>query len=61
MLILMTGIIHVVLTDVWKSQPIYVTAYSYVFGSVFMGCASLYHVATKQYHAFAIHREVSSR
>ena len=35
------------------------TAYSYLFGCVFMGLASLYYVATENFDEFHINEEVS--
>ena len=43
---------------IWKTQPIYVTAYSYAFGTFFMGLSSLYYVGTKHFDEFVISGEV---
>lgn len=42
----------------WKKHPIYVTAYSYFFGALFMGLGSLYYVGTGQYTLFKIPQDV---
>lgn len=48
-----------VVPGVWRSHPIYVTAYSYLFGVLFMGLTSLYYVASGQYSYFHVEEEVS--
>lgn len=32
--------------DKWKNHPIYVTAYSYMFGALFMALTSIYYLAS---------------
>ena len=46
-------------SDQWRDKPIFVTAYSYFFGALFMGLASVYYVATKQFEAFKVEDKVS--
>lgn len=42
----------------WKQYPIYVTAYGYFFGALFMGLSSMFYVAKNQTHLFRIPQEV---
>ena len=46
-------------TGRWKDYPVNVTAYSYFFGSIFMGMLSVYFAATKQYSKFHLPDDVS--
>lgn len=41
-------------TNEWRKHPIYVTAYSYLFGALFMTLASTYYFVTGRAHAYAI-------
>lgn len=45
---------------IWKEYPVAMTAYTYLFGSIFMGVATLYYVFTGQAHLFVIPRHVST-
>lgn len=45
--------------DKWQEYPIYVTAYSYFFGALFMGLASIYYAASQQFDKFTIQQTVS--
>ena len=45
----------------WREHPVAVTMYSYMFGALFMGLASLYFVIKKQTSEFIIPQEVSTR
>ena len=45
----------------WREHPVAVTMYSYMFGALFMGLASLYFVIKKQTSEFIIPQEVSAR
>lgn len=44
----------------WREHPVAVTMYSYMFGAIFMGLASLYFVIKKQTSEFVIPQEVST-
>lgn len=46
--------------DKWQANPIYVTAYSYFFGALFMGLASIYYAASQQFDKFIIPQIVSN-
>ena len=45
----------------WKEYPIAVTAYTYLFGSIFMSIANLYFVFTGQAHVFILPRQVREK
>lgn len=45
----------------WRDHPVAVTTYSYMFGAIFMGLASLYFVITGQTSEFYIPLDVSTR
>ena len=47
------------IADKWRDHPIYITAYGYFFGALFMGMGSIYYAATKEYAAFTLQPEVS--
>ena len=47
-------------TGKWREHPVAVTMYSYMFGALFMGIASLYFVIKKRTSEFFIPQEVSS-
>lgn len=52
----------VLCADKWKDYPIYVTAYSYLFGAVLMGVASvIYTAATGKWSEFIIPEDVRIR
>ena len=55
------GVIQLALpyTDPWRERPVAVTAYSYMFGSLFIGVSSLYFVITGQTSEFSIPITVS--
>ncbi len=42
----------------WRKYPIYVTAYSYFFGAVFMGIGTIYYAASGKYSEFHIPLDV---
>ena len=44
----------------WREHPVAVTMYSYMFGAIFMGIASLYFVIKKRTSEFVIPQEVST-
>ena len=44
----------------WRDHPVAVTMYSYMFGALFMGIASLYFVINGQTSEFIIPQEVSA-
>ena len=54
----------VLLSDIasgkWREHPVAVTMYTYMFGALFMGIASLYFVIKKQTSEFIIPQEVST-
>ena len=61
MLVLILGGVKFFLTfvDEWRHLPIFVTTYSYFFGALFMGLASIYYAASQKYDKFIVQGEVS--
>lgn len=45
--------------DKWRQYPIYVTAYSYFFGALFMGIGPIYYAAAGKYDQFTLTNTVS--